>query len=345
MKEREGNDMAFRYFLGEESELFSFVKIPKIFFCDKRFEPLSYGAKILYGLLLDRMGLSKKNQWYDDRGRVYVICTIGKIQEDFAVSKTVAVRFMKELEDFGLVEKKRRPNAAAMIYVKNFILPDMEEEEKMQENSGIPSDGLPEVQNREVQNPDFQKNTELSGSPKSGLPKHGLPEVQKMESNKTDKNKTNKMISSSSGFEFEAEEDMEGMMKEKINYSGIITAGYDKELADAMLESLAELFRSGRQKLKINGMTLPVRQAKEKIWDNMTERSFCLILENIRGSGLEAVYNLQNYLVACFYNLVLLDKGQNPEKRQKESGGFEQRRYDFKTLEDRLLGISAGESG
>lgn len=338
MKEREENDMAFRYFLGEESELFSFVKIPKIFFCDKRFEPLSYGAKILYGLLLDRMGLSKKNQWYDDRGRVYVIYTIGKIQEDFAVSKTVAVRFMKELEDFGLVEKKRRPNAAAMIYVKNFILPDMEEEEKKQENSGIPSDGLPEVQNREVQNPDFQKYTEISGSPKSGLPKHGLPEVQKMESNKTNKNKTNKMMSSSVPEPETDEEDVDEMVKEKVHYSGVVNAGYDKELADAMLESLVELFRSRKQKVKINGQTLPVQQVKEKIWDSLTERSFCLILENIR--GMEAVYNMQNYLVACFYNLVLPEhKGQNPGKRQ--SGGLEQNRYDFKVLEDSLLKISA----
>lgn len=343
-----GNDLAFRYFLGEESEQFSFIKVPKIFFSDKRFEQLSYGAKILYGLLLDRMSLSRKNQWYDNQNRVYVIYTIGKIQEDFAVSKTVAVRFMKELEDFGLVEKKRRPNAAAMIYVKNFILPETAEE-KMQQNSGSLHNRLPEVQNMEVQNPDFQKSVEISGSPKSGLPETGLPEVQNMESNKTDKNKTNKKnISSSSLSEMDGE-DVEKMMKERIHYPGIVNAGYDKELADAMLKSLAELFRSGRQKLKINSQTLPMKQVKEKVWDNLTERSFCLILENIRGSGMEAVYNLQNYLVTCFYNLMLLEykEKQNSKKWKNGFGGFEQRQYDFKLMENQLLEIQtpAGEGG
>lgn len=70
------NELMFHYFVGEESEQFTFLKVPKIFFTDRKFEALSYGAKILYGLLLDRMSLSRKNKWLDEQNRVYVFYMI-----------------------------------------------------------------------------------------------------------------------------------------------------------------------------------------------------------------------------------------------------------------------------
>ena len=51
----------FAYFQEQDSEQFSFFRIPKILFSDERFRNLSSEAKILYGLMLDRVGLSRKN--------------------------------------------------------------------------------------------------------------------------------------------------------------------------------------------------------------------------------------------------------------------------------------------
>ena len=60
--------MTFNYFYGTEADQFSFYRIPKALFTDSYFKDLSSDAKILYGLMLDRMSLSIKNQWFDPAG-------------------------------------------------------------------------------------------------------------------------------------------------------------------------------------------------------------------------------------------------------------------------------------
>ena len=61
------------YFYGAEADQFSFYRIPKVLFTEERFKSISAEAKVLYGLLLDRMSLSARNGWLDDEGRVYII--------------------------------------------------------------------------------------------------------------------------------------------------------------------------------------------------------------------------------------------------------------------------------
>ena len=50
--------MNFKYFYGTEADQFSFYRIPKALFTNECFKDLSSDAKILYGLMLDRMSLS-----------------------------------------------------------------------------------------------------------------------------------------------------------------------------------------------------------------------------------------------------------------------------------------------
>ena len=68
--------MSFDYFYGQQSELFTFYRVPKVLFTNERFWNISADAKMLYGILLDRMSLSAKNGWIDKNGRVYIIFTI-----------------------------------------------------------------------------------------------------------------------------------------------------------------------------------------------------------------------------------------------------------------------------
>ena len=62
----------FDYYYGGESEQFAFYRIPRQLVTGSYFKNLSTDAKLLYGLLLDRMSLSMKNGWYDEQGRVYI---------------------------------------------------------------------------------------------------------------------------------------------------------------------------------------------------------------------------------------------------------------------------------
>ena len=111
------------YFYGAQADQFNFIRIPTVLFSSEEFKDLSPEAKVLYGILLKRMDLSAKNGWFDEQGRVYIICTLEEIMEKLNCADNKATKLMNELEQkCGLIEKKRqgqgKPN---LIYVKNFI--------------------------------------------------------------------------------------------------------------------------------------------------------------------------------------------------------------------------------
>lgn len=109
------------YFYGQSSELFSFYRIPKLLFHDSRFQPLSTDAKTLYGILLDRMSLSARNGWLDKAGRVFIIYTVQEVQDSLGCADKKATKLLRELEEYGLIERKRRGlGKPDLIYVKNF---------------------------------------------------------------------------------------------------------------------------------------------------------------------------------------------------------------------------------
>ena len=115
--------MKFDYYYGSQADQFSFIRIPKAMLTEKTFSSLSLQAKMLYGILLDRMGLSMKNGWFDAENKVYIIYQIAEIQEDLGFSKKKAIEYLSELESFGLVEKKRRGlGLPSILYVKSFLV-------------------------------------------------------------------------------------------------------------------------------------------------------------------------------------------------------------------------------
>lgn len=120
--------LKFDYYYGIEAEQFSFYRVPRLLIKDERFKGLSSDAKLLYGLMLDRMALSMKNGWLDDENRAYIIYTIENIREDLGCSKEKAVKVLAELDagkGIGLVEKIRRGlGKPDIIYVKNFVISD-----------------------------------------------------------------------------------------------------------------------------------------------------------------------------------------------------------------------------
>lgn len=159
--------LKFEYYYGMEADQYSFYRVPKMLFTETCFQSLSCEAKILYGLMLDRMGLSVKNQWFDEKNRVYIIFTVEEIMELLGCGRQKAVKSIAELDGekgIGLIEKKRmgqgKPN---IIYVKNFVMEDCD--------AGI-GDGT-------VQE-DFQKyENQTSGSMKNELPEVSKSACQK----------------------------------------------------------------------------------------------------------------------------------------------------------------------
>ena len=127
--------MTLDYFYGQAGELFSFFRIPKALFQEQRFQNLSTDAKTLYGILLDRMSLSVKNEWFDKKGRVFIIFTIEDVKRTLRCADNKATRLLRELEGFGLIERKRRGQGKpCLVYVKNFSAESSKESVKNRDN-------------------------------------------------------------------------------------------------------------------------------------------------------------------------------------------------------------------
>ena len=93
----------FDYFYGQSGEMFSYFRVPKILFRDIKFKDLSTDAKTLYGILLDRMGLSVKNGWLDEQGGVYIIFPVQEVMDALGCADNKATKLFRELEKFGLI--------------------------------------------------------------------------------------------------------------------------------------------------------------------------------------------------------------------------------------------------
>ena len=115
--------MSYDYFYGGQSEAFSFYRIPRQLVTGAEFRSLSTDAKLLYGMMLDRMGLSARNGWYDELDRVYIYYTLDEIAEDLCCGHNKAVRLLAELDTkgIGLIERKKQGQGKPdRIYVLQF---------------------------------------------------------------------------------------------------------------------------------------------------------------------------------------------------------------------------------
>lgn len=163
--------MTLDYFYGQAGKLFSFYRIPKALFQEQRFQNLSTDAKTLYGILLDRMSLSVKNEWFDKQGRVFIIFTIEDVKRALCCADNKATKLLRELENFGLIERKRRGlGKPSLVYVKNFSS---------------------DLSNERVQN---RENHE-SGSPKNACQDSPKSRCNKNKKSKTERNNTNPILS------------------------------------------------------------------------------------------------------------------------------------------------------
>lgn len=111
------------YLYDVDEAQYSFVRVPKLLLQHEAYQRISSEAKLLYSLLLDRVGLSHKNGWRDKQNRIYIIYPIAEVMEEMNCGKNKAVQLLDELEQkAGLIERKRqglgKPN---LIYVKSFF--------------------------------------------------------------------------------------------------------------------------------------------------------------------------------------------------------------------------------
>ena len=317
-------EIQFDYFRGMEAEQYSFYRVPKVLFTAECFKSLSCEAKVLYGLMLDRMSLSIKNRWFDEEDRVYIIFTVDEIAELLNCGTQKAVKLMKELDTnqgIGLIEKKRlglgKPN---VIYVKNFMLKEkhsFEQEEKAPEN--------PEnTQNSENHNSRIVKSTiqEIPESQfKNGenhtsrIVKIKTQEVPKSQSNNTDINKTDfsetdsiqSYLSPSVGeVRLVGEDVMEkietyrALIRDNIDYECFVDRR-EQEDVDELVELMVEiLMMPDDSVVRIGGADKPVSVVKSRFL-KLTYSHIEYVLFSLH-RNTSKVSNIKGYLLTTLYN-------------------------------------------
>ena len=167
------------YFYGDEAEQFIYFRIPRQLITDPRFKHLSTDAKLLYGMLLDRMSLSVKNGWYDEDGRVYIYYTVEEICGDMNCGRDKAMKMLADLDTkkgVGLLRRVRQGQGKpTKLYVKRFT------------TGAVPSQPAP------PEPPPFTpfSGVDFSGVQKSISPTSASRESRRAGVEKTDPNYTN----------------------------------------------------------------------------------------------------------------------------------------------------------
>ena len=310
-----GEILQLDYYYGIEAEQFSFYRVPRLLIKDERFKKLSSDAKLLYGLMLDRMSLSMKNEWFDDENRAYIIYTIDSIMEDLGCAKEKAVKVLAELDSvkgIGLVEKVRRGlGKPDIIYVKNFASIS----EQMDEKEPANADEITEV---------GKSNFKKSENRTSGSQKIKLQEVRKSNFHYTNYNQTymnqtnynhteesyNNPINQSATEKpqddvIDSMDDAQAyieLIKENINYDHHMKYdGYgEKELYDELFGIICEVVCVKRQSIRVAGEDYPYELVKSRFLKLNSSH-----LEYVIGCMKETttkITNIKAYMITALYN-------------------------------------------
>ena len=115
--------MAFHSFYGQQADMYSFIYIPKFLMTERTFSSIQNTSKIIYGFLMDRMKMSIKNQWIDDKGRVYLIYPMNELEKDAGMSKKRIMECLQELKEAGLLEQDGENSGySGIMYLKHLAV-------------------------------------------------------------------------------------------------------------------------------------------------------------------------------------------------------------------------------
>ena len=285
------------YFYKSESEQFAFYRIPKLLFTDSRYAGISVEAKVLYGLMLDRMSLSVRNNWVDDDNRVYIYFTLEEITEYLSIGKDKGVKLLKELDGILIERKKQGLGKPVVIYVLNFT---------DSQNSIQSVDNSAEVQTSEKPKSCESAEVLTSEIPKSALRKNRTLDFGKSDSNNTDINNTdlNKTdISSSSRISFAAlereREEYKDVIHENIEYD-ILIQQYAAEQIDSFVNIMVDALCSFDDMISVNSMQVPKEVVKRKLL-KLDYMHIVYVIDCLDENSTK-IRNYKSYILTMLYN-------------------------------------------
>ena len=265
------------YFYGDESEQFSYFRIPRLLITSPRFKGLSTDAKLLYGMLLDRMSLSAKNGWYDEQSRVYIYYTADEIRADMGCGNDKALKLLSELDTkkgVGLIERiKQGQGKPTKIYVKRFTTRE------------LPAD----TAESSPPCPDTGRGADL-GKADASYPNRNKPEFSYPDPSIRSRE-----------MEMERCECRKEVM-EQINYVDL-QKSYPYDDVDCLLELIVDTLCSTAATMRIGGDILPASAVKER-YRQLDAEHIRYVIDGLRQTTTQ-IRNIRAYLLTTLYNAPL----------------------------------------
>lgn len=292
-------EQGFDYYYGDESGQFSFYRIPRQLITGARFKRLSTDAKLLYGLLLDRMGLSAKNGWYDEQGRVYIYYPLEEIQQDMNCGHDKATKLLVELDSgkgFGLIERIRQGQGRpTKIYVKRFTTREIP-----------PRPALPQAP------PPSSQECGKVAPQTAEKPQSGLRNIRRQECGKTaasyiKSNQTDFIYTDPSIYPAQPPPDMGWIdrndcrreVEERIEAQALRRQfGYDD--VESVVELMTDTLCSTRPTLRIGGEEIPAEQVKGRFL-SLDYGHLEYVFDCLRRNTTQ-IRNIRAYLLTALYN-------------------------------------------
>jgi hypothetical protein len=315
----------FDYYYGAEAEQFAFYRIPRVLMTEPHFKKLSSDAKILYGLLLDRMGLSMKNGWIDNDNKVYIFFTLEDVQASLSCSHTTGVKIFAELDSGTGIERiKQGQGKPTRIYVKNF---------------NLAVDNSPEiVDNSNAGSPDFKKvEVKTSKNLKSRPKENGSADFQNVDTNQTYVNKNDfNYIEYQSIHQKTHAPDTRQSQSEKMDMIDMMAAyreivhenieydclkeRYDPARVDEYVQIMLDAICSRKDSVRVDCSDYPVEVVKSRLLK--LDSSHLEYVLNCMAKNTTKVRNIKNYILTALYNsYVTIDNYYRAEVNHDLYGG------------------------
>ena len=322
--------MQFDYFYGNEAEQFTFYRIPKILITSPHFKKISDSAKLLYGLMLDRMSLSIRNGWLDDDNRAYIFFTTNDVMEQMCCGTEKATKMLAELDSekgIGLIERvKQGQGKPAIIYLKKFY--ELEDTARSTKLSEIESQDVQESKNKtfenrktrllKIESQDFRKSKNKTfENRKSGLSEIESLEFRKSKCNYNNINNTdinyiypiNQDNYNIQNSDTQTEEEWIDRytktvdeIKTQIDYDYLINHA-ERDIVDEVVNIMAEVMTVYRPKYKIEGDFIEYNAVVNKFRQITAQKlEICLLAYSRK---IQRIKNPKAYWISTLYNIPL----------------------------------------
>ena len=287
--------MTFDYFYGSQSESFSFYRIPRLLITDPAFRDLSSDAKLLYGLLLDRMGLSARNGWYDDQNRVFIYYTLEEIGMDLDCGHDKATKLLRELDagtGIGLIERvKQGLGRPTRIYVKAFS----STRENRTPDCG---DAAPKTAEKPQSGP---RETSSQDCDKSAA---NYIDNNYTEENYTDLSYIHPSVPSAEDRKEDDGCDDEESIREQIEYDILLrNHNYRQAELDGIVWTIRDVLRGDPPKVRINRTEID-GLALQAVFRRIARDHVEYVLDSLAKTTTE-ITDMRRYLLTALYNAVL----------------------------------------